>query len=119
MEQFQHEARAMSMSLDSALSKISEQMRHQEPRSPADMLRHQRQLRESVINSTETVIRQGNCAHFYNVFIYFLFCGNCHSPLSGIRAQPFLDFRSHWHSHFRFWALPNLPESHLTDTSEG
>ena len=60
MEQFLREARAMSMSLDGALSQVSEQMRNREPKSPADLLRFQRQLRESVINSTETVIRQGN-----------------------------------------------------------
>ena len=60
MEQFLREARAMSMSLDGALSQVSEQMRNREPKSPADLLRFQRQLRESVINSTETVIRQGS-----------------------------------------------------------
>ena len=72
MEHYQHEARAMSMSLDRALSQISERMRHQEPKTPADMLHLQRQLRESVINSTETVIRQGNfVSKNINYVIYF------------------------------------------------
>ena len=64
MEQFLREARAMSRSLDGTISQVSEQMRNREPKSPADLLRFQRQLRESVINSTETVIRQGNA--FYS-----------------------------------------------------
>ncbi len=63
LEQFQREARAMSMSLDSAVSQLSERFRQtaqqQQPEFPADVLRHQRHLRESVINGTENVIRQG------------------------------------------------------------
>ncbi len=61
LEQFSREARAMSMSLDSAASQLTESLRGgaTEPRSPADVLRHERHLRQSVINGTENLLRQG------------------------------------------------------------
>ena len=79
----------MSRSLDGTISQVSEQMRNREPKSPADLLRFQRQLRESVINSTETVIRQGNAFILrlcVCVCVLQPLC-NCHNLIGNLSCQ--------------------------------
>ncbi len=59
LERFQRESRAVSMHLDAAVSQMTERIRRQDSVTPVDMMRHQRNLRESTLNTAENVIRQG------------------------------------------------------------
>ena len=59
MEKFLREARAVSLTLDTAYSQMVEKMHQNDNVSPQDLLRQHRHLQDSVVQTPEQVIREG------------------------------------------------------------